>query len=170
MSEFLALLVALSLAKPPVYRCVGGDGVVRFQDTPCAAGEAAREIRLRPEPEPAALPLPEPIAEGGAGEEADPTPQAPVIPPPGPVSWRCEVENGEVYFRHDACPPQISEPVALVNTLGETFATVLSHRVRGTPVPRAEACREIERGGRFGAERDQRAEPYDKLSGRDPCR
>ena len=170
MTGFLALLFAVSLANPPVHRCVGADGVVRFQDTPCAAGEAASEIRLRREPEPIAAAPPEPIVEQDGDQGEEPTPLAPVAPPSGPVSWRCEVENGEVYFRHDACPPQISEAVALVNSLGETFATVLSHRVRGIAVPRAEACREIERGGRFGAERDQRAEPYDKLSGRDPCR
>jgi hypothetical protein len=170
VAEFLALLIALSVANPPVHRCVGSDSVVRYQDVPCADGEAASEVRLRREPETVAAPPPEEVLVEGGDEGEDSQPRIPVVPPPGPTSWRCEVENGEVYFRHDACPPQISEPVALVNALGETFATVLSHRVSGVPVPRTEACREIERGGRFGAERDQRAEPYDKLSGRDPCR
>ena len=43
-------------------------------------------------------------------------------------------------------------------------------QVRAQQVARNFACRQIDRGGRFGAERDQRASPYEKLSGRDLCR
>jgi hypothetical protein len=166
-------LLYLALAQPAVHRCVGADGVVRFQDRPCAEGEVAREIDLRPEPEPVAS------STGAKPTGPDPAVAGAVLglvrpvaaePESGPSSWRCEVSNGEVYFRHDGCPAQISELVALVSATGEPFATVLSHRVQGVRVSRRLACREINRGARFGAERDQRAEPYDKLSGRDPCR
>lgn len=169
----LPWLLSLALAQPAVHRCVGADGHVRFQDRPCAEGEDADSIELKPEPPPAAA-APPPKAADAALPTAVPVPVLSPIPAPkleaGPVSWRCEVENGEVYFRHDACPPQISEPVALVNAAGESYAAVLAHAVRAVQVSRREACRQIARGGRFGAERDQRAEPYDKLAGRDPCR
>lgn len=45
--------------------------------------------------------------------------------------------------------------------------------VRQRRISRVQACREIERPAaalRRGSERDQRAGPYDKAMGRDPCR
>jgi hypothetical protein len=169
----LSCLLSLALAQPAVQRCVGADGHVRFQDRPCAEGEEAATIELQPEPPATSLAAPPPKKADAARPTGSPVPVLSPLPAPapeaGPMSWRCEVANGEVYYRHDACPPQISEPVALVNAAGERYATVLSHPVRAVPVSRREACRQIARGGRFGAERDQRAEPYQKRNGRDPC-
>lgn len=47
-----------------LYRCVGGEGIPRWQDTPCAAGERQRALEYSPEPRahapvaPAAQPAP----------------------------------------------------------------------------------------------------------------
>ena len=123
-----------------VHRCVGDDGVPRYQDQPCASGESQQHLRLQ---------APPPVA-----------PAAEIAAP--------EVDNGEVYYRHDGCPDVLSEPLWLSMPDRSGYSTWM--QVRAVPVQRSFACRQISRGGRYGAERDQRAAPYDKLSGRDLCR
>lgn len=166
----VALLIAgtmtIAAESTVVHRCVGADGTPRYQDAPCAAGDAADRMELKA-PEVTA-----PIAD--AAPAPPPQPEAPLDqprPPPRPqlMSWRCEVENGETYFRHDGCPDSIVEPVAYSTGFG-AFAGHAYLRVWAYRVPRDEACREIRHGARFGDERDQRASPYEKLSGKDLCR
>jgi hypothetical protein len=151
-----------------VHRCVGADGTPRYQDAPCPAGDTADRLELQ-QPETSA-----PVAGATPPASTPPRPAPPPArpsrqPPPQLMSWRCEVENGEVYFRHDGCPDSLTEPVAYSGRFGGGFGGFVYLRVRGSAVSRAEACREIRHGVRFGAERDQRASPYEKLSGRDLC-
>jgi len=164
----IAAAVIAAAQSTVVHRCVGADGTPRYQDAACPAGDTAERMQLK-EPEAtapvtgAAPPAPSPPLPAPAPARQSPE------PPPQLLSWRCEVENGEVYFRHDGCPDSLSEPVAYSGRFGGGFGGFVYLRVWRTAVSRAEACREIRHGVRFGAERDQRASPYEKLSGRDLC-
>jgi hypothetical protein len=167
---FGALLIAglmpFAAQATVVHRCVGADGTPRYQDAPCAAGDAADRMELKTPAAMAPIVDAAPPARTPSSLPVD-RPRPP--PPPPLLSWRCEVENGETYFRHDGCPESIVEPVAYATGYGG-FGGHVYLRVWGYRVLRVDACREIGRGARFGAERDQRAQPYEKLSGRDLCR
>lgn len=167
LSALLIAGIAIAATGPTVvHRCVGADGVPRYQDQPCRDDEQAERLKLRTPP---TAPPPQAQVAPTEPQPVEP-PQRPMAPPPPqPMSWRCEVENGEVYYRHDFCPDSIVEPVAWSMGLSG-FGGHVYLRVYGSPVSRAEACREIRDRARFGAERDQNASPYEKLSGRDLCR
>ncbi len=149
-----------------VHRCVGADGIPRYQDQPCLEGDDVRRVEMsnRPSTAPPVSPA------AAAAKTPEGTERAPPSPPPELTSWRCDVENGEVYYRHDACPGFLVDPIGLRNRDGAAWGGMQYLRVLGTPVSRRQACNEINDGVRFGAERDQRASPYEKLSGRDLCR
>ena len=149
-----------------VHRCVGDDGVPRYQDQPCASGESQQHLRLKAPPPVA--PAAESAAPASSSTAAPTAQRRETSAPPEPLSWRCEVDNGEVYYRHDGCPDVLSEPLWLSMPDRSGYSTWM--QVHAVPVQRSFACRQISRGGRYGAERDQRAAPYDKLSGRDLCR
>lgn len=86
----------------------------------------------------------------------------PAAAPAGPRSWRCRVENGEVFYRHDACPELIrDEPDPEDPNAGPIY----EHRVRAEAVSRAEACTAIATPGRDGNLRDQQRAPGEA----DPC-
>lgn len=165
MTPLIAALMLLAADATEVHRCVGSDGVPRYQDQPCASGESQQRLQLK-------TPSAAPPAAGAAPAASSTVPPDPPQPDlavaPKPQSWRCEVDNGEVFYRHDGCPEVISEPLWLNMPDRSGYSSWM--QVRAVPVARQLACRQIDRGGRFGAERDQRASPYEKLSGRDLCR
>ncbi|HWS27333.1 MAG TPA: DUF4124 domain-containing protein [Xanthomonadales bacterium] len=165
MTPLIAALMLLSADATEVHRCVGSDGVPRYQDRPCASGESQQHLQLK-----APLAAPPATTAAPAASSAVPiqAPQKDLDSAPEPQSWRCEVDNGEVFYRHDGCPEVISEPLWLNMPDRSGYSTYM--QVRAQQVARNFACRQIDRGGRFGAERDQRASPYEKLSGRDLCR
>lgn len=165
MTPLVAAMLLLAADATEVYRCVGVDGVPRYQDQPCASGESAQQLRLETPPPTSAT---SPVATPSAAPSPPPENRAIAPPAPTPLSWRCEVDNGEVYYRHDGCPSVLSEPLWLSMPDRSGYSTYM--QVRAVPVQRSFACRQIDRGGRYGAERDQRASPYEKLSGRDLCR
>jgi hypothetical protein len=161
------LLAAASAPAATVYRCRGTDGHVAYQDRPCA--DVRRQTRI--EPPPAASP--------DYGVTAAARPKA---PPRGsratgrarlreqPSSYECRAANGEVFYRHSACPKSI--PAANGGGRrrgGETAAAA----VTAVPLTRAEACRRLAAAGsigRSGRDRDERVSTYERNAGRDPCR
>jgi hypothetical protein len=167
LSALLIAAMAFAAAERiVVHRCLGADDIPRYQDKPCLDGdyEQRREISNRPSTAPPIMP-----ATSGA-KTPEWVEQAQPPPPPELTSWRCDVENGEVYYRHDACPSFLIDPIGLRDRNGAAWGGMQHLRVSGTPVSRRQACNEINDGVRFGAGRDQRASPYEKLSGRDLCR
>lgn len=150
-----------------VHRCVGSDGVPRYQDQPCRDDDDDQRLELDNPPATLAPVAAEPRV---AAEPQTTVQAAPLAVAPEPMSWRCEVENGEVYYRHDACPSFLVEPIGLRNRAGAAWGGMQYLRVWAVEVPRRAACDEIRDRFRFGAERDQVASPYDKLSGKDLCR
>ncbi len=168
----IALITALALtAAPTVYKCTAADGRIAFQSQPCA-GTKSERVELRHEP--AYIPPPPPPAPAPA--QTAPATPAPTLasapPPPRAVSYRCEAENGEVWYRHSPCPIRVTATHGTAYLPGGA-ATVTSRAfVQQTEVPREHACREIsaiDRRDRPGADRDETATPYDKRAGRDPC-
>jgi len=168
LSGWLIAAIAIAAAeRVVVHRCVGADGVPRYQDQPCRDDDDQERLELSH--------LPSAAAPANAAPEVAPTPPEPLQqtqPPPAPelTSWRCVVENGEVYYRHDSCPSFLVDPIGLRDRDGSSWGGMRYLRVWGTPVSQREACAEIKEGVRVGAGRDQRAQPYEKLSGRDLCR
>ena len=78
---------------------------------------------------------------------------------PEPASWRCQ-SGSAVWYQHQPCA-------------GSAGKGSRKEQVRGERVARSHACREISRPAaalRRGSERDQRAGPYERAVGRDPCR
>lgn len=98
--------------------------------------------------------------------QAAPVPTTRSPQPPGPSSWKCIAENGEVFFRHDACPSDIR----VRHAEGRAAAVLLSLSVEADRIARAQACAEIaspDAWSRRGRERDQ-FPPEDGSD--DPCR
>ena len=91
------------------------------------------------------------------------------------VSYECRAANGELFYRHGACPKQIT---AKPKTSGESArkrsaSDAQAYAVTAQPLTRSEVCRQMARAGsigRAGHERDESVSTYDKNLGRDPCR
>lgn len=84
-----------------------------------------------------------------------------------PVSFRCSTHE-RTWYQHAPCRSDARQAQGNKNRGGKNEAGV-----RQTRVARAFACREIARPAaalRRGSERDERAGPYAKAQGRDPCR
>lgn len=167
MSFALLLALTMPLAQPQVFRCTSAMGEVSYQDVPCARDEASVEMELAPVPDY----VPQPRVDAPDIEADPPTekpPSFPPLPPDEPRSWRCIADNGEVFYRHDGCPAALS--IVTLDPHAQAYANTAVVFVESIPIRRREACAFIDAGGRFGAERDQRASPYEKLTGRDLCR
>ncbi len=168
MSFAVLLALSLPLAQTPVFRCTGRAGAVSYQDVPCARDESAVELELAPVPDyvpPASVDAPGTEADRRAEPRRLPPPP---LPPKQPRSWRCIADNGEVFYRHDGCPTTLS--IVVLDPYAQAYANTGLVYVDSIPIRRSEACAAIAAGGRFGSDRDQRAAPYEKLTGRDLCR
>lgn len=165
MSIALFLALTLPLAQSPVFRCTGPAGAVSYQDVPCAKDHESVEVALPPVPAYVPAPTVNRVAES-RGDLANALP--PQIKRTQARSWRCLADNGEVFYRHAGCPATIS--MVMLDPYAQAYANTGLVFVESIPIPRSEACAAINSGGRFGSERDQRAEPYEKLTGRDLCR
>ncbi|HEU4665206.1 MAG TPA: DUF4124 domain-containing protein [Dokdonella sp.] len=174
----LLLLAAVAHADS-VYRCRNARGDVAYQDHACAAGEKQAKVVLDP------LPAPAPAA---AHEHAHPRDtharrRAQPIARTGrrsrgaaaariTMSWECRAADGEVFYRHGACPKSIapSHGVSVGGRRGGSKGAG-AIGVTASPLPRAEACRRLEHpGGRDGREHDETVSTYERNAGRDPCR
>lgn len=141
------------------YRCRGADGTVAFQDRPCDAAQRETRIELAPEPPTAASPDYGIVSPRPAAAKHAPPRRATRRPA---LSQECRSDDGEVFYRHGACPKSIRS--------GRGAGTAA---VRALELPRAEACRRIAAAGsvgRRGRDRDDRVSNYERNAGRDPCR
>ena len=152
----------VSAASVTVHECPGQDGERVFSDRPSCAASALRTLVLEAAD---ASPLP-PAANGSAPTARA---RAPVTArtrstraTAGPQSYLCEAGD-QRWYQHNPCSA----------TLASTGKSRTKQRVHQSRVPRAQACREISRPAalvRRGSERDERAGPYARATGRDPCR
>lgn len=165
------LLAAASAQAGSVYRCRGTDGRVAYQDRPCTGAQQQTRIELATPPAPAASP------DYGVTAAARPKSSSRGLRASGRAgargessSYECRGANGEVFYRHWACPKSIPAPGAGGRRRSGEASSVA---VTAAPLTRAEACRRLAAAGsigRRGRDRDERVTTYERNAGRDPCR
>jgi hypothetical protein len=155
-----------------VYRCADAHGAVAFQDRPCENAADQSLVELAPAPK--YTPPPKPASERESpARAASHSPRANPAPrreaSTGAASYECRTADGQVFYRHGACPrsvPAVGAASGGRATAGNSVA------VTSTRVPREQACYELRRAGaagRGGHRHDQDVSTYDKNLGRDPC-
>ena len=158
-----------------IYKCRGAEGAVVFQDRACRSTQAESVVEIMPAPTPAESPDYGRAAEGerGARSHSVASPHGNAKPRHEAMSYECRAANGDVFYRHAACPRQIpaKDAVSASNSRSRAAKGKQGYAVSGQSLPRSEACRRIASGGaRDGHERDDRVSTYDHNLGRDPCR
>lgn len=154
-----AMAVAWPAHAQSVYRCRDAKGALAFQDKPCAAGQAQKEVAIEPAPAYAASP----DYSVGKPERASRVARVPARASARnaePMSFECRAANGEVFYRHGRCPATIRG-----KGRGATSTAVTS-----SAIPRAEACARMAHTSHAGSERDETVSTYERNQGRDPCR
>jgi hypothetical protein len=158
-----------------VYKCRSADGAIAFQDQPCPGGQAESRVEILPPPPPA----PSPDYGRAAREDHRVALHARGAPRGGgrdrrePVSYECRAADGEVFYRHGACPKQIAAKDSAAGSRARSGKGAQSFTVSAQPLERSEACRRMASAGsigRAGRERDETVSTYDRNLGRDPCR
>ena len=157
-----------------VYKCRVADGAVAFQDRPCASAQAESLVEIMPAPAPAKSPEYGRVSRADRGDRPRGTPLSRGNPKEhhDAVSYECRAANGELFYRHTACPKQIATPSSSASSSrGRSAKEKQGYAVSAQALPRSEVCRRIASGGsREGHERDDRVPTYDHNLGRDPCR
>jgi hypothetical protein len=178
-----------------IYKCTDAAGTVSYQSTPCAEGKQQSSVTIRkddatPAPgssqDPRAALLKRPPLHDVTDNYKKPTfahnpapsapPRGPEPAPPGDVSYECRMSDGEIFYRHAACPPEITTASTEERHYPNgTWSPQVDYKytVTSTKITREEACRQINRpgaAGREGRKYDQTVSTYDKNLGRDPCR
>jgi len=172
--EWLLILLLLGLAggvrAASVYKCTDAHGAIAYQQLPCA--EAARESTVEIAAAPAYAKSPEYAFER-------PPPTAPLRATrtsrreAEPMSYECRTADGQVFYRHSACPHSVSASSAGAAQGRGGRSGTASAAVSSSRVPRDEACRHIHGAGaigRAGHQHDEDVSTYDRNLGRDPCR
>lgn len=164
-----------------VYRCTQADGHVAYQDHACSGSEREKRIEIAPAPAPGPapdyrLPAPAHASRATVSRTAGRRGQA---RSESVMSFECRAANGEVFYRHGACPHSIKE--ASDHTArhaggrgrgnGRESRAAGSVAVSARALPRSEVCKRLERSfARAGHERDETVSTYEHNAGRDPCR
>ncbi len=155
-----------------VYKCVGADGAVAYQDRACAGAQAESRVEILPPPPPSASPdYGRASRAEGRQARASSFVHAKTHEPRETVSFECHAANGEVFYRHGACPRQITADGATSRKRSGKDSGTFA--VTAEALPRSEVCRRMARAGsigRAGHERDENVSTYDRNLGRDPCR
>lgn len=162
-----------------VYKCRGADGLVAFQDHACIKAQVETQVEI--EPPPPVVPSPDygrdsRVARGvRTGGGAQTLRQRTARTSVELVSYECRAANGELFYRHGACPKQITaKPKTSTTSSRKRGASdAQTYAVAAQPMSRGEVCRQMARAGsigRAGHERDESVSTYDKNLGRDPCR
>jgi len=174
--EWLACLLLLLLAcgvraETTFYRCVDGRGEAAFQDQPCRPSQQTRVVDVAPAP--SYSPSPQYAvapASPHAGHGESPPGRRREPAQPAAHSFECRSADGQVFYRHAACPHSIAAKDDHFGRGGAAPKKVEVHAVR---VSRDEACAQMRRAGavgRSGHANDEVVSSYDKNLGRDPCR
>lgn len=153
-----------------VYKCRGADGAIAFQDHACAAGAAETSVEIAPPPPVA--PSPDYGRETQSHRAAHATTShATTRDRREAVLYECRAANGELFYRHGACPGRITTEAGSGKRARGGGAG--SFAVTSEALPRGEVCRRIAAAGsigRAGRTRDESVSTYDRNLGRDPCR
>lgn len=178
--EWLAILLIAGYAArahaAQIFRCTDVRGAVTFQDRACAASADQAAIALAPVPRYAASPeyavrrdtpprtAARPRRTGAASHREAPA---------GAGSFECRAADGQVFYRHSACPRSVAALDQPGRVRRGRAAATKSVAVTATRIPREAAGYELRRAGaasRRGRDHDEDVSTYDKNLGRDPCR
>jgi uncharacterized protein DUF4124 len=172
-------VIAPSVHAEAVYKCSGADGAVAFQDRPCLRTQVESQVEIAPPPAPAASPEYRLASRSDRGEGAAArtrtSRQANAGAAAEVVSYECRAANGELFYRHGACPHQITAKARGSNGASRkrSGADAQTYAVSAQALSRKEVCRRIVSAGsigRAGRERDESVSTYERNLGRDPCR
>jgi len=175
--EWLFALLLLGLAggvrADAVYKCVGTDGAIAYQDAPCAPND--RETAVQFDPAPAHQPSPEyAVTTAPARAARSREARRNLHSDNEATSYECRASNGDVFYRHSSCPHTLSDNAAGPRSSTHSGAgNAQKLTVSARAVSRAEACAQIHRPGaigRRGREHDDDVSTYDRNLGRDPCK
>lgn len=132
-SILIAGLIVVQLADAHastlIYRCVGNDGVVKFQDTVCRPGESSREIAMPTAPSIPAIDSPSP---------ADRAPDVPQRSPsaltarndvaPSMRATVCERQDGSRYLSNNGRGEQRAVPLGMLGIPRDSLADAYAGR------------------------------------------
>jgi hypothetical protein len=159
-----------------VYKCTDAQGAIAFQGQPCPPRQDETQVEILPAPPHAASPD---YAVGDRKQTTrvhDEHGSRHQTARPAQLSYECRVSNGDVFYRHSACPHSVPLNVAASGKSrsgSSGKAATQSLTVSSHPVPREEACAQMHRAGsigRGGHAHDEDVSTYDRNLGRDPCR
>ena len=178
--EWVLMLLMLGLVAgvraESVYKCTDAQGTIAFQAQPCPPRQDETQVAILPAPAHAASP--------DYGVAARKQPQRVhvehnsrhQIVRPAQVSYECRVSNGDVFYRHSACPHSATANASTIGknrSVGSSKTPSQKLTVSSRQVSREEACAQIHRAGaigRGGSAHDEDVSTYDRNLGRDPCR
>ena len=170
-----------------VFKCVDAHGNVSYQGKPCPL--AATQTQMELSGENAKLAAPNAAAPKGTRAAAQtPADSSAPVPPAGSAtaataadspssnaaaeSWQCTASDGEVFYRHDACPGTITTTITQVCGKRGCFDQTNIAQVSAKAIPREEACSQINArmvSDRAGHQHDQTVSTYEHDLGHDPC-
>jgi len=169
------LLFACGARAGTLYRCVDARGNTAFSDVSCAAGETAQKIDVAAAP--AFSPSPQYALPGRDARDSPPPRRAAAsagrqreATAVVARSYECRSVDGQVFYRHAACPHTIE---AKSDGLGRGRAAKKKVEVHAVRVSREDACAQMRRAGasgRLGHAHDEDISSYEKNLGHDPCR
>ena len=155
-----------------VYKCRNADGTIAFQDRACVAGAAESQVEIAPAPPPAPSPdYGRDTRDARRSAHTASSSRSPTRERREVVSYECRAANGELFYRHGACPGRITADAGTGKRGRGSASTAFA--VTSEALPRGEVCRRMAAAGsigRAGHARDESVSTYDRNLGRDPCR
>ncbi len=162
---FLALVCYASrvttIAAATVYRCVGTDGVVAFQDHACSPGGKQKMLDIVSHDSPVAIVAAEiekparTVRQQAVGARRQRAAE--------PTSFECRTNTGMVFYRHSRCPASLVDGT---DSNGRSRRVMVSSQ----GMDRREACQRMRNGARDGNQFDDKVSTYERNLGRDSCR
>ena len=129
-----------------VYKCRAPEGAITFQDRPCANARAESIVEIAPAPPPAPSPDYGRAPREGrvARARGASSARTGARPSRDAVSYACHAANGELFYRHGACPKQIAAQGGSARaSRGGSAKSSQSVGVTAEALPRAEVCRRL---------------------------
>lgn len=114
----LVLLAALPVASAErvrAHKCVGADGRLSYQQTPCPSGQQAQVLEVEGEIDPARVAEAQALAAANAPRQADTatSPTAPAPPAPAPATAKPKLSCPATQEKPGRAPALGTDPVAM---------------------------------------------------------
>lgn len=168
---FLALTMG-SVTATTIYRCVGSDLVIKFQDKPCLADESSRRIELA-EPIPVSMPpvVHSPLSEVEQIPHVDSAPSRQTTVAEIPSATLCSREDGSRYLSESGHGEQRLASLGMLGVPNESLADAYGGPDGiGVSAPGLrEPPSDQSRGGRLGALYTWIEDPCERISGAQLC-